>query len=249
MFQKALKVKVDGIMGKKTVKAWQKKIGATQDGAWGENTSRKSQSFLRIKQDGEFGIASIRALQKWCNEQVFKTVEKPVEKPEQKPKKKKNGQKLADEGVRLAWAYGTKRKKYDFKTGNPKKVCKEAMAKFGYKSRTAQSDCGFFINTVVRNTGVDKKFRSLAGTNEKFPKAGKHFTIPIHGRKVKKSELKAGDIIRYKKDSGQHVLMYVGHGKCVEAGRNTRFARTIKKDKWNASNVKHKTIQVLRAKG
>ena len=247
MLQKALGVKVDGILGKKTVKALQKKCGADPDGAWGKNTSKKVQKMLGITQDGDFGPKSVKALQEWCDEKVFGS-EKPKEVKPTPTKKKTKAEKLVEKGIELAWAYGTNPKKYDYKTGRPKTVCKEAMHKCGYKTKSQMSDCGFFINTIVRTTGIDKHFRALAGVRSSFPKVGDHFKKVIKGRKVKVSELQPGDIIRYKKTSGQHVVMYIGHGKIVEAGRNTRFGRTIKSDKWNDSNVKHKTIEVLRVK-
>ena len=70
------------------------------------------------------------------------------------------------------------------------------------------------------------------------------------GKKIPDGLLQAGDIIRYKKTNGhQHTLMYYGNGKIAEAGRENQFP-AIEKDtkKYNASNVKLSTRQVIRAK-
>lgn len=79
--QKALGITVDGILGKATVRALQKKAGMkTQDGHWGKATSKKVQKMVGAKQDGVFGPLSVKALQKWINKQN----KKPAKKPEVK---------------------------------------------------------------------------------------------------------------------------------------------------------------------
>ena len=70
------------------------------------------------------------------------------------------------------------------------------------------------------------------------------------GKSIPAGLLQPGDIIRYKKTSGsQHTMIYISNGRVAEAGRKIRFP-VIQKDtkKYNASNVKKSTIQVLRAK-
>ena len=68
------------------------------------------------------------------------------------------------------------------------------------------------------------------------------------GKKIPDGLLQAGDIIRYKKTSGQHTLMYYGGGKIAEAGREHQFP-AIESDtkKYNKSNVKLATLEVIRA--
>ena len=81
-----------------------------------------------------------------------------------------------------------------------------------------------------------------------FPTVDK-MKIVHKGEKVPSDFLRAGDIIRYKKTNGaQHTLMYLGNGLIAEGGRNIRFF-VIRKDekKYNKSNVKYSTLQVLRA--
>ena len=67
------KLAEDGIVGKATVKALQKKVGAAQDGFWGKDTSTKLQQWLKKKGyslavDGYFGHESVKALQKSLND-------------------------------------------------------------------------------------------------------------------------------------------------------------------------------------
>jgi len=80
MLQTALKAKglynggIDGILGQGTIKAWQRKIGASPiDGLWGKATSKKAQKFLGVTVDGYFGPNSVKALQTWINKVTAST--------------------------------------------------------------------------------------------------------------------------------------------------------------------------------
>lgn len=167
-------------------------------------------------------------------------------------KKVTSQQKLIAKMKELAWAYGTPEKKYKYKTGAPKEVCKAAMKKYGWADNKAEmSDCGNFVSTVVRESGVSKTFKALHGTKTPFPKSEKGFTIVLKGKKIPSGFLKAGDIIRYKKKNGnQHVLFYVSNGKICEASHHNRFGAFVKDEKKynNSSIAKISTVQVLRAK-
>ena len=164
--------------------------------------------------------------------------------------KKTNAQKLLDEMKVLAWAYGTAKKKYAYKTGSPKKVCKAAMKDYGWADNKAEmSDCGNFVSTVVRKSGVDKSFKALHGVKTPFPKTEKAFNIVLKGKEIPKGFLKAGDIIRYKKKNGkQHAMFYFGDGKVCEASHHNIFGVIRKDEKRYNTKSKHSTIQVLRAK-
>lgn len=271
---------VEGVLGKNTVKGLQKAAKVTADGAWGVNTSKAIQKMVGVKADGQFGVESVKALQKWINKQNSKTatkptetkpVEKPVETPvKDEPKaytgelpkvegKQKRGHLIAEAAKKLAWAYGTATKKYDYKTGAPKTACKEAMEKEGYKTRVKQSDCGYCANTAVRVSGIDKKYVSLPkNPKDPFPSVPKEFEIPFKGGKIPDGLLEPGDQAMWKKTNGaQHIIIFLGtitvKGKEIpiiaEGGRKIRFF-VIKKDtkKYNASNVKHSTIRVVRPK-
>ena len=251
MLQKALGITIDGILGKATVKALQRKVGTTPDGDWGTGTSRKVQKMLGIKVDGAFGKKSVMALQKWCNDQVFKETKKPDPTPSNPtPNKPSKRAKLIAEMDKLAWKYGTPKKYWRYKTGRPRNACKMAMNKYGYDTKAEYSDCGNFVNTVVRQSGIDKHFTSLHAVKTPFPKHEVHFKVVISGRVPKVKELKPGDIIRYKKKGGdQHAMFYYGHNRICDAGHYNRFGNIRKNDfRYKRKNVKKSTIQVLRVK-
>lgn len=149
---------------------------------------------------------------------------------------------------KLAYPAGTKTSMWKYNTGEPttayKLACKKYMKKSG---RINFSDCGYFVSTVVRMVGIDPKFMALSGVGKPFPTA-KKFNIVHSGKKVPKSILKPGDIIRYKTTTGQHVLFYMGNGYIAEAGRGKRFPVIRKSKKYNGTSVRKNTIQVLRLK-
>lgn len=160
-----------------------------------------------------------------------------------------NAQKLIDEMNKLAWPYGTTQSKYDYSKGAPTSACKAAMSEYGYKTKAQQSDCGNFVNTVVRRS-VDKNFTSLRAVSKAFPTKEDKFDIVHSGKAIPDGLLKAGDIIRYKKTSdSQHAMFYYGDGKVCDAGHYDRFGNIRKDEKRYAkSYVKTSTIQVLRVK-
>lgn len=262
--QIALGMKPSGIFTKETVKYLQRKAGTSADGAWGRNTSKAVQKMTGAKVDGDFGKNSVIALQKWINNRNYPTAQKKPSTTTPKPSATKpttstkpsaapkvtNAQKIINKGKELAWAYGTPSKKYSYKTGAPKKVCKTAMKKYGWADNKAEmSDCGNFVSTVVRESGVNKSFKALHGIKTPFPKSEKGFTIVHKGKAIPSGLLKAGDIIRYKKTNGkQHAMIYYGSGKVCEASHKNIFG-TIRKDtkRYNTQSKKS-TIQVLRAK-
>lgn len=266
--QAALGIKADGVLGKATVKAWQKKVGASQDGAFGRKTALKSQKFLKVKADGAFGKNSVKAWQTWINKVNYPSAPKTAPKPKTTPvkttpakapakaapkatpKKATNAEKILAKAKTLAWAYGTAKDKYSYKKGAPKAVCKKAMKKYGWASNKAElSDCGNFVSTVVRESGVSKTFKALHGLKDPFPKSEKGFTIVHKGKTIPSGLLKAGDIVRYKKTNGhQHALIYFGSGKVCEASHRNRFGAIVKDEKRYNKQSKKATIQVLRTK-
>ena len=220
----------------KCVKSFQYTEGLEPDGIWGSKSEAKAKAY-------KAKIAS--ATKKTTSTTKTSTTTK-------KPAKTKitNAQRVISKAKELAWAYGTNKKKYDYKTGNPKDVCKKAMKKYGWADNRAEmSDCGNFVSTVVRESGVDKSFKALHGVKTPFPKKEDKFNIVLNGKKIPSGFLKAGDIIRYKKKNGkQHAMFYYGDGKICEASHHNRFGVILKDDgKYNKVS-KINTIQVLRAK-
>ena len=237
--QKWAGVSQDGVIGPKTVKAWQKKIG--------------------VSADGIFGTKSMKAFQKYLNEHdkaeypKTPTTTTTTPKPEPTPTTttSANAKKIIDKAAAYCWPYGTDSKKYAYKTGSAKDTYKAALKKYMNKTaKISQSDCGYFVDTCVRASGLSSSFLALKGTKEAFPKAPSTFKIVHKGKKIPDGLLQPGDIIRYKKtNGGQHTLMYYAAGKIAEAGRSTWFP-AIKKDtkKYNGKSVKFNTLEVLRAK-
>ena len=235
-YHPAWKVNVDGKFGKNTekvVKEWQKVEKLTVDGNYGKKSYARALTYK----------SAVSAKKTTTPTKTSTTTKKTATAP-------KNAQKLLSKMKELAWAYGTASKKYDYKTGAPKAVCKTAMKKYGWADNRAEmSDCGNFVSTVVRESGVSKTFKALHGVKTAFPKSEKGFTLVLSGKKIPKGFLKAGDIIRYKKKNGkQHAMFYFGDGKICEASHHSRFG-CILKDNGKYNDVsKPKTIQVWRAK-
>lgn len=241
------------------VKLWQKFLNWYRpslklhvDGKFGNNTAKATKVFQKAEKltvDGVVGAKTLARAKTYLKPAPKKpTVKKPAPKPAVKTT---SAQKLIAKAKELAWAYGTPEKKYKYKTGAPKAVCKKAMKKYGWADNKGElSDCGNFVSTVVRESCVSKSFKALHGTKTPFPKSEKGFNI-VHTGAITSGVLKAGDIIRYKKKNGnQHAMMYFGDGKVCEASHYNVFG-VIRKDtkRYNdGSKVKKNTIQVLRAK-
>ena len=227
-----------------TVKAMQKWLGLSNpDGLWGPNTSKGLQKKLGVKQDGIAGTETFKALQKYLNEHdkaIYPTPPAPT-----------SAEKLIAQADRYCWPYGTPERNWQYKTGAPTDTYKIGLKYYmGKTSKADLSDCGYFIDTCVRASGLGKDFLVLKGAKRPFPPVPSNMTIVHKGKKVPDGLLKAGDIIRYKKtNGGQHTLMYYGDGKIAEAGRRYRFP-VIRKDtgKYNANDVVLSTIEVIRAK-
>ena len=253
--QKALKAlkcydgAIDGILGRGTVKSLQKWAGCTQDACWRAGTSKSIQRRLGVTADGAFGKNSVMALQRWANANAFPSVSGGTTTAP-KPATTSNAQKLVNKATELAWPYGTSSSKWDYKKGAPTSKCKTAMKNHGYTSKGKQSSCIYFMNTIVRETGINKSFCAGHGYKKPYPKTEAGFNTVLSGKAIPNGFLKAGDIVRYKKTSkDEHTLMYMGNGRICEARHYHRFGNIYKDEKrYNGSNVKKSTLQVLRAK-
>ena len=238
-YHPAWKLTVDGLFGAKSanaLKAFQKTEGLTADGVYGNNSYKRALTYKA-------------APAKPTPTKTTPAPTTPAPKPAPKKSSTPNADKLVSKMKELAWAYGTAKKKYAYKTGAPKAVCKKAMKKYKYDKKAEMSDCGNFVTTVVRESGVDKSFKALHGLKDPFPKTEKKFNIVHKGKAIPSGLLKAGDIIRYKKSNGhQHAMFYLGGGKICEASHYSRFGVILKDDKKYNSKAKKSTIQVLRAK-
>ena len=225
--------------GSPTVKKMQQWLGIAQDGQWGRNTSIALQKKLGVKQDGIAGAATFKALQKFLNGS------QPAPAPTPTPTT--NAQKIVARAREYAWPYGTAASKYSYSKGSAKAVYKSALKKYmGKSAKISQTDCGYFVSTCVRASGTSGSFLALPGSYKKsYP------SVPSTMRIVSKggvASLQPGDVIRYRKKSGQHTVIYIGDGLIAHASRKNAFPRVSKSKPWNNSNVKKSTIQVIRAK-
>lgn len=225
--------------GSPTVKKMQQWLSIAQDGQWGRNTSIALQKKLGVKQDGIAGASTFKALQKFLNGS------QPAPAPTPTPTT--NAQKIVAKAKEYAWPYGTAASKYSYNKGSAKAVYKSALKKcMGKSAKISQTDCGYFVSTCVRASGTSGSFLALPASSKKaYP------SVPSTMRIVSKggvASLQPGDVIRYRKKSGQHTVIYIGDGKIAHASRKNAFPRVSKSKPWNNSNVKKSTIQVIRAK-
>jgi len=244
-YHPAWKLTVDGKAGANTINAlvlFQDTEGLTTDGVYGKKSEAKAKTYKAAPTKPTSSSTAKKTTSSTKTSTPAKKTATAV--------KKTNSQKILDKCKELAWAYGTDSKKYAYKTGAPKKVCKTAMKKYGWASNKAElSDCGNFASTVVREAGVDKSFKALHGVKTAFPKTEKKFNIVYKGKKITDGVLKPGDIVRYKKTNGkQHALIYYAKGKVCEASHKNLFGVIRKDTKRYNTQSKPKTIQVLRAK-
>ena len=232
---------------------WAIKAGLSVDGVCGKKTVaaiKRFQKAQKIKVDGVFGTQSRRAAQALIKKYASTPTSTPTPAPATTAKT--GAEKIVEKANEFAWAYGTDPDKYSYSKGNPKAAYKTALKKYmGKKARVSQSDCGYFVSTCVMAAGLAKakEFNCL-----KFQKPPSTMKIALSGKSIPDGFLKPGDVIRYKKKSGQHTMIYMGNGRIAEAQRPSEDKGlnfpAIKKDtkKYNKSNVKKSTLQVLRAK-
>lgn len=172
-----------------------------------------------------------------------------------KKKELSAAEKIVAKAREFAWPLGTASSKYEYKEkggGTALDAYKTALKQYMKKSaKISQTDCGYFVNTCVRAAGIDPDFDDLPNKyTQAWPKLSSKFKIAHKGELTKAvlEKLQPGDIIRYKKKSSQHTLIYLGNDQIAHASRSNAFPRITKAKPWTASNVKKDTIQVLRAK-
>lgn len=219
---------VDGNAGRNTVtaiKVYQKTYGLTPDGKFGKASRAKAEEIIKEHDNTP---------KPYCGEYPDTKVSR--------------GSEVAARAKEYAWPEGTASSKPDYEDGAPKDSYKSALKKFMDKTaRISLSDCGYFVSTVVRSLGLSSTFLALPGSyKDKYPAVPSGLSI-VHKGEIGSFKLEPGDIIRYRKKSGQHTLIYIGGGLIAHAGRSHWFPKIVESDPWNNSNVKQSTIQVIRA--
>ena len=222
---------------------WYCKVKLAKDGAFGEKTEEQTCVFQKtegLTEDGVVGSKTLKRAKTYLpKEEVAPTDPITVSTTP-------NADKIVKSIYALAWPKDTAKSKWAYDTGAPTADMKKAMIARGYKTKIQFSDCGYCVNTVVYNA-LELKLKFLSSPSTPFSTSKEGFKI-VHTGKIENFKLKPGDIIRYKKtNGGQHILFYLGGGLIAEGGRGTRFFVIRKSTKYNDSNVKFNTLQVLRA--
>lgn len=225
---------IDGNAGRNTVtaiKVYQKTYGLTPDGKFGKASRTKAEEIIKEHEhkpkhyDGEYPNTTVRTTE---------TVAR--------------GGEIVAKAKEYAWPLGTASSKSNYEDGAPKDSYRAALKKFMDKTaRISLSDCGYFVSTCVRASGVASSFLALPKNSSKeYPAIPSTMSL-VHSGAMGNFALQAGDVIRYRKKSGQHTVLYIGNGQIAHAGRGNWFPKIVKSSPWNNSNVKDSTIQVIRA--
>ena len=238
------KDKVDGILGKNTVKAIQSWAGVAQDGSWGVKTSKAIQKKLKVDVDGAWGVSSTKALQKWINAQ------NKAKTPSKAPAVKKTKAQLINENaLKFAWPVGTPENKYKKKGGSPDPDFKAAWKKY-FPKKSINTGCHSFVMLVLKASGyptmpVNKGWDDiLKYLRKNFREIKVDFT---------QAQLKAGDIRVHKNsEGGHHIWIIVEQGgkfyraEANQGSSNDRYAHINKATSGNTKH--HKGDWLFRAK-
>ena len=258
VMQRWLGVEVDAVLGKGTIKALQRKIGASPvDGLWGTGTSKKLQRYLGVTADGLFGANSVKALQAYLNKVVFGST--PSVTPSTTWQDKAN-----------AWARDIAKQKYHYvKWGsNPKShtcpICNGrkynsfygwncigfAFAVWHHNGLGTKCNCG-----VIDNAGFEKMLNMTTAKAEEYAsdRVGKKVKVIKNGGKaIPLSSLKAGDIcMLYKGNKYYHTIYYMGNGKYAESNTTGGIgnAKNIRADLSMSSTCKANLKCAIRYNG
>lgn len=164
--------------------------------------------------------------------------------------KNSKAEEIVAHAKEYAYPEGTKASEYDYPKGSAKPAYVSALKEYmGKTAKISQTDCGYFVSTCVRASGLSSTFLALpAKASNPYPSVPSTMSI-VHKGPLDGFALKAGDIIRYRKGkSGQHTVINIGGGRIAHASRKHAFPRISTARPWTNSNVKQSTIQVLRAK-
>ena len=163
--------------------------------------------------------------------------------------KNSKAEEIVAHAKEYAYPEGTKASEYDYPKGSAKPAYVSALKEYmGKTAKISQTDCGYFVSTCVRASGLSSTFLALpAKASNPYPSVPSTMSI-VHKGPLDGFALKAGDIIRYRKEGGQHTVINIGGGRIAHASRKHAFPRISTAKPWNNSNVKTSTIQVLRAK-
>lgn len=242
------KGKIDGILGKETVKALQHKasdgsgIRVAQDGAWGMKTTKALQKWLNIKVDGWWGINSTKSLQRWINNYNDWYAKKhnlkpqtdptPSPKPTPKPQPKTIFDKANTWAESLCKSVNGKYKVFgdDVRTQKCPICDKTAFygyncigASFAYWRHGAGIPCRCNCE-VINDSMMNRLLRSNHETAVKLVKECTGLTqvtvVSNGGKAIPANKLKQGDIIiYYEGKESRHMGVDIGNDKLFDCAR------------------------------
>ena len=146
-------------------------------------------------------------------------------------------QMIARKAIQLAYPNAPREARYN--GGKPTAAYKAALDR-AYPHRSgwnaaskAGASCDVFVGVCLVDSGVDKNFpRGYEDQAERLDKKKDLYQCVINtkSRNIKESELKDGDIIRYRRNSGGvHIFIYAG-GKIRHAGIAKWYPRSSSPD-------------------
>lgn len=201
---------------------WATSVKLTADGKFGNRTLWAVVWFQHMNglvPDGECGPEAMKVLKAIIKNHKNDPAGPVVDTDPKPSKKKTKAQKLVDRAIKDAWPLGTKKRVYRYPSGKrraqyTKDLQKAYGSRSGWGTQTrAGASCDVFVGTVVRATGVDKKFPR--GLDEQIPYLEHH---PKKWKRVGWEHRQPGDIIlQVYKTGGKHILIYLGHGKIANA--------------------------------
>lgn len=233
---------IDGILGKATVKALQKKasdgsgIRIACDGAWGVKTTKAIQKWLNIKVDGWWGEKSTKSLQRWINNYNDWYAKKHGIKPQTDPTPSPKPKTIWDKAN--AWAENLCKSvngKYKVFGDDPRTqkcpICDKSAfygyncigASFAYWRHGAGIPCRCNCE-VINDSMMNRLLRSNHETAVELVKECTGLTQVIvvsnGGKPIPADKLKQGDIIiYYDGDEAQHMGVDIGNGKLFDCAR------------------------------
>lgn len=165
----------------------------------------------------------------------------------------KGGKNINATAVNLAHPQGTKKSDYAYSSGSPTKNYTDAVSAInGDDSRVNLSDCGEFVKTVVRYSGVDENYKQFDLNYTR--NSDKWDVIEWNGDK---SQLQAGDIVEeYSSDHRTHhtyIVVQDQNGNLVRAesvragSKNESFGH-LDEEYRGPTTSKYSDFYIIRAK-
>lgn len=220
--QKWLGVKVDGILGQNTIRAWQGALGVTRDGYFGEKSVKAWQKYLNTHDT----LVPVKK----SNAQILSDTAKSL------------AWAKGTSPSKYAWKGGSATQ--EFKKALDKYY---PTHKNWSKAPSLGCSCDVYVGTTVRASGLDPKFPR--GFDEQIKYTSKAFEKLTYYNVTPYSVSRDGDIILYtknKKGTSHHILMRIDGNICEAQYEKTYgHVNTAMKKKLD---VKRPKVVIFRAR-